>query len=283
MNGITHFAAGILCQLVVFALMYRVVGPLQCGKSNGRSMLERRPRAVKFAAYAVTAILAFFSHGFLDTMARYTYHDSSAGKWDNPFYAPWTYGMLAAAAVFGLLAILRDPRLAWGMMFALLPDLVDYNVIRVIEVVVLENPAAVPFSLHAIGSWGPVFDAMDVAMFGSRVSLNQDPSASIFEIALIVAMVAGILAINKRWPMPAVPAGREAPASRRVLLFVMFVAWISNDVWVGLLGSAPGGPGPLASVILSFAATGALLAILLVLHVRDAADKQSAGVPLDGG
>lgn len=272
MNGITHFATGLLCQVVVFTAVYRGVARVR-SRADGVRLGEKYPRVLLVIAYAGTAVLAFFSHGFMDSLARYTYHDSSADKWANPFYGPWTYTMLASAVLLGAVAIARDWRYAWGMAFGLFYDLMDYNTFRVIEEVVLQGLVdagtislattdVFPFRFHDIGQWTGIFDWIDTRLFGGPVNLTENPAGSLFELVVLAGLLVGWYLGARADPLP--PPKHPQRRGTKIAVYLVFALWISDDIWVGLLGFVPGGLGPVIVVGITF---GTILALLVFLGV----------------
>ncbi|MBD3186877.1 hypothetical protein GF325_08635 [Candidatus Bathyarchaeota archaeon] len=284
MNGLTHFLTGVLIQVAVFSVIFDVVGRCK-PRDSEHSLVESHGPVLLACAFVATGILAFFSHGFLDSISRYTYHDGSPDKWETPFYGPWTYGMLAAAGIFAFWMIWRDTRFVFGMAFGLFYDLLDHNTFRVIEHVILQNLVdagtislgntdVIPFSFHSIARWDGVLDAIDNAIVGHPVNHNENPLASIVEIILLVGMFAGLFLLNRTRVMP--PSRHEQTKISKILVFLIFALWISDDVWLGLLGNVPGGFGPIILIGATFGTIGILLVVLLHLQRK----KPSSRLPV---
>jgi hypothetical protein len=92
----THILTGILIQKSVGAVL--------------------KPRGLELG---VTATLAFLSHGFLDELARVTYHPANP-NFHSPFWV--TYHSVVAVATIAFL-IWWWKKYKWGIAFAALPDL----------------------------------------------------------------------------------------------------------------------------------------------------------------
>ncbi len=75
-----------------------------------------KPRTV---ALGLTAMVAFLSHGFLDELARVTYHPPNP-NFRSPFWVGYHAAVGVAAMVF---LFLWWKKYKWGIVFAALPDI----------------------------------------------------------------------------------------------------------------------------------------------------------------
>jgi hypothetical protein len=158
-----------------------------------RSLQWIKPRPL---ALTVTALTAFLSHGLLDRLADVTYHPAQA-NFKSPFWVGYHLCVLLASLCF--LYLWWRPY-KWGIFFAMLPDL-DWVFIHSQEIFHFKIPfytrPRMHDFLHIIFNQTPPFSHI-------RVPNNRHhPWASLFEVALILAMLAVIRFLTQRRRMEA--------------------------------------------------------------------------------
>ncbi|WP_371801660.1 hypothetical protein [Candidatus Lokiarchaeum ossiferum] len=75
----------------------------------------------------ITSILAFLSHGLIDAIAVMTYHPYKA-NWEDKFFK--IYHIVFVYILTGVLVIYFLIPYWWVMIFALLPDIIDWYTLR---------------------------------------------------------------------------------------------------------------------------------------------------------
>ena len=178
-----------------------------------RSFESVRPRAL---ALGLTAVCAFLSHGLLDRLANATYHPPNP-DFNNPFWVSFHAGVVILTVVF-LFVWWR--RYKWGIFFAALPDL-DWVFIHGREILIKlahDHPSLqtitnhLPYYhkpymhnlLHVVFNVWPPFKYLKVPTHRFK------PWACLWEVALVLAMLAVIYFLTQNRPVP--PAAIPAPA-----------------------------------------------------------------------
>ena len=131
MNGITHFLVGIIITLFVWHIFsdeWAEERPWACKEAFTIHNIPIRP--VSIIRVSLTCLGAFFSHILVDGFGGFTYHGVT--NWNDPFYAVWTPILIIAAGLVAAIAIKKDARFAWGILFSVAFDLWDWNTLRTI-------------------------------------------------------------------------------------------------------------------------------------------------------
>jgi len=111
METITHCFAGIIIQIICFRYL---LFPLNV---------------------VLTIILAVASHIVIDVFARITYHTPKP-QWKDKFWITWHIIIISCAVI--VIVIYINP--FWlGMLFAKLPDIVDWRILRAIQRRIYKN------------------------------------------------------------------------------------------------------------------------------------------------
>jgi hypothetical protein len=167
-----------------------------------RSFETIRPRRV---ALGLTAVCAFLSHGLLDRLANATYHPPNA-DFHSVFWVCFHSGVLILTVLF-LIRWWR--RYKWGIFFAALPDLdwvfIHGQQIFHIDTGFYHKPYLHNF-LHIIFDQKPPFSYLRVP------NHRQNPWACLYEVGLVLAMLAAIHHLTKKRTAP-VPVPPCAPTS----------------------------------------------------------------------
>jgi hypothetical protein len=157
-----------------------------------RSFEPVRPRALRLA---LTAVIAFLSHGLLDRLANITYHPPDA-NFNSVFWICFHLGVLKWTIVF---LIIWWRRYGWGIFFAALPDL-DWVFIHGQNIIGIQIPFyRVPHLHHFLHI---IFDETWPFSLLRVPSNRQHPWACLFELALIFAMLAVFFRIGRRRAQP---------------------------------------------------------------------------------
>ena len=104
MNLITHILVGVLIQILCFIFF-------------------TFPFNILF-----TVIIAFLSHFIVDAFSKITYHTPEP-HWDDKFWVSWN----VSVRVVGYIAIIPFFPYYLGMLFANLPDIWDWTIVRRIQ------------------------------------------------------------------------------------------------------------------------------------------------------
>jgi hypothetical protein len=138
-------------------------------------------------ALGLTAAVAFLSHGFLDNLARVTYHPA------NPdFHSPVWVGFHAGVLILTILFLwLWWKKFKWGILFACLPD-VDWIFIHGQEMFHFRIPFYRTPHLHHL--LGFIYDKIPPFSFATHyIKLlpynRHNPWAGLWEALLIVLML----------------------------------------------------------------------------------------------
>lgn len=75
----------------------------------------------------ISSLLAFFSHGMIDALAIMTYHPYKA-NWQDMFFK--IYHIVFVYALTGVLVVIFIIPYWWIMIFATLPDIIDWYTLR---------------------------------------------------------------------------------------------------------------------------------------------------------
>lgn len=135
---------------------------------------------------AVTAAVAFLSHGFLDKLAQVTYHPP-APDFHSPFWISFHLGVLTATVVF---LCLWWRRYKWGILFSMLPD-VDWIFIHGQEIFHFQIPFyRQPHLHHLLGYiWEKIPPFSFVTPWLDRLpNARHNPWACLWEVLLVAVM-----------------------------------------------------------------------------------------------
>ncbi len=163
MNGITHFLVGILIVILVWRLFSNDWATNKEWAKRELFSIKKRPvTVVCILRISISSVASFFSHVLVDGFAIFTYHPYK--DHDILFNQIWNPVILIFAGFIAFIALIKDSRYAWGIVFAAAFDLWDYSIIRVIMIF---NPLIdlSPLFLHqfewafidAFLSWAPNF------------------------------------------------------------------------------------------------------------------------------
>jgi len=159
----THILTGILIQKSVGAVI--------------------KPRGLELG---VTAMLAFLSHGFLDELARVTYHPANP-DFHSAFWV--SYHSVVAVATIAFLIWWWKP-FKWGIAFAALPDL-DWVFIHGQQIFHVSLPfyqqPHLHDSLHFIYHKIPPFTGL-TALIERLPNGRHNPWACLWEVLLVAAL-----------------------------------------------------------------------------------------------
>ncbi len=142
----------------------------------------------------LTAVVAFLSHGFLDELARTTYHPA-----DPDFHSPFWIRYHFAVAVTSIIFIFwLWKQCKWGIFFAALPD-VDWIFIHGQEIFDIK----VPFYqhphlhdlLHLIYHHIPPFSWL-TALLDRLPNNRHSPWACLWEVLLVAVMLLALRLMN---------------------------------------------------------------------------------------
>ena len=162
---------------------------------------------VSILRVSITCTAAFFSHAIVDGFAIFTYH-----PWKDQgilFNLVWTPSTLIAAGIVAIIALRKDFRFAWGIIFAIAFDLWDYSVLRVINAF---NPI---IDLSALQLHHFEWAFIATFLFWAP-NFYQVPLAALTEIVVIAILFMFWYFIAKRWPMP-----KKKPIHPNTVLFII--------------------------------------------------------------
>jgi len=194
MNGITHFLVGIIITIIVWHLLSDKWAEGRNWASKEVFSIKDHPvRMVSLLRVGITSVLAFFSHIIVDGFAIFTYHPYT--NFDNLFYKIWMPSILLSAAIVLLIALKKDIRYSFGMVFSIFFDLWDHSTLRVVSH--LYGGADLgSLYLHQLEwafidrflAWAPV--------------LYLNPYAAVVEIMIISALLISWYLLEQRWALP---------------------------------------------------------------------------------
>lgn len=189
MNGITHFLVGIVITLFIWKLFSNErFDDMEWANKEVFTLRNKPVRTISLLRIILTSIFAFFSHAIVDGFAIFTYHPYK--NFDILFYRIWTPILLISGAVTFMIAIKKDIRFIYGLVFAIFFDLWDYSVLGVIESITGNDLGM--FYLHHFEwtfidlflSWAPVF--------------YLEPLAAIVEVIIILTLILSWILLNKK-------------------------------------------------------------------------------------
>lgn len=168
MQAPTHILAGVIIQ---------------------KSLERWQPRALRLG---LIAVLAFLSHGFLDKLARITYHPANAN-----FHSPVWVGYHSLLLVITILFLCLWWRTyKWGIIFAVLPD-VDWVFIHGQEIFHFRLPFYRTPHLHNLLHL--IFDKWPPFIYLDRLPNNRlKPWACLWEAPLVAGLWLVFLWLNRR-------------------------------------------------------------------------------------
>lgn len=139
----------------------------------------------KFRAFwmAVTAILAFLSHGLLDKLANFTYHPGHA-DFHSVIWVSYHLAVLLATILF---LYIWWRRYWWGILFAMLPDL-DWVFIHGQEIFHFKLSFYRQPHLHHLLGW--IFAQVPALSFLDHLpSFRENPWAILWEVLLVAVLI----------------------------------------------------------------------------------------------
>jgi hypothetical protein len=163
-------------------------------------LIEKATRSVKpsTARRSLVVLLAVTSHGFLDRLARFTYHppDPLFGDWF------WTCYHLAVWTISIFIPIKCFRKYKLGLISSIIPDL-DWLVLHSSKLLSLQVPFWKKPLLHEI-----LFDFIDLLLPSDILrplpNWNTERKSIVVELAFLAALVVGILVLDKENSEPAV-------------------------------------------------------------------------------
>jgi len=220
MNGITHFLVGIVIVLVVWHYFSdEWAENKEWAKRKVFSIKKRPVRVASILRVSIASIAAFFSHVLVDGFAIFTYHP----WWDqyplvNQISKPL---MLISAGIVAFIALKKDIRYAWGIIFSAAFDLWDHSTLNVIMKL---NPSLdlTPLYLHQF-EW-----AFINTFLWWAPNFYQEPLAIIVEVVIIAILLISWGILIKKWPLP---ENKEIQPRLYLLVFVfiLFALWFALD------------------------------------------------------
>lgn len=226
MNGITHFLVGIIIVLVVWHYFSNEWAEDKVwAKRVAFSIKDHSVNFVSILRVSIASIAAFFSHALVDGFAIFTYHPQQILY---PSFDLITKAiMLPSAAIVAFIALKKDIRYAWGIIFSLAFDLWDSNTL---DALMRINPSVDLRFLYAhqfewtFGAlflyWAPVY--------------YEEPLGFLVELVIIAILLIFYFFTAKKWPL------RENEQiqprfSLLIIVFLLFVAWCADGTLLSLL------------------------------------------------
>jgi hypothetical protein len=156
-------------------------------------LIEKATRGVKSPTVrrSLVVFLAVTSHGFLDRLARFTYHppDPLFGDWF------WTCYHLAVSIISIFIPIKCYRKYKLGLISSIIPDL-DWLVLHSSKLLSLQVPVWKKPCLHEI-----LFDFIDLLLpsdiLCSLPDWNTERKSIVVELAFLAALAIGIVALDK--------------------------------------------------------------------------------------
>ncbi len=217
MNGITHFLVGILIVIAVWHFLSDDWAEKRAWAMRTVFTIRSHPvTMVSLLRVTITCTLAFFSHAIIDGFAIFTYHPYK--DQDILFNLIWSPSILIAAGIVAVIALRRDFRYAWGIVFSIAFDLWDYSVLRVI--MTYSDVDLSHLYLHQF-EW-----AFIAAFLFWAPNFYQVPQAALIEITIIAIFLMLWYVLEKRSPLPEKKPFQPRPIPFTIIC-VLFGLWLA--------------------------------------------------------
>ncbi len=227
MNGLTHFLVGIIIVLVVWHyLSDKWAEDKEWANRKAFSFKNRPISVISVLRASIASVAAFFSHALVDAFSRFTYHPT---KILYPSFDLITKAiMLPAAAIVAFIALKKDVRYAWGLVFSIAFDLWDSNTLYAIM-------SFVPVDLSPLMAHQFEWTFSNIFLYWAPVYYNE-PIAFFVEVVLIVILFVCCYILVKKWPLPK-NEQIQPRFSLLVIAFVLFVAWFADGTIISVVQS----------------------------------------------
>jgi hypothetical protein len=149
-------------------------------------------RKLRAVGMALTAMLAFLSHGLLDKLANFTYHPAHADFHS----AIWVSYHTTVLLVTILFLVLWWKPYWWGILFAMLPD-IDWVFIHGQEILHIKIPFYREPHLHNLLHW--LYARVPALSFLDHLPNNREnPWAILCEVVLVAVLLLIIRGSGKK-------------------------------------------------------------------------------------